>query len=497
MKINITDSLDIKQELLVLGLWEDNKDLFKKYNSELSEDLSDALSRKSFEKEFGKTYSTKIAKATYKKVLIISLGKKEEMTVDRIRRVSSRIINYMKSSKFISFTTSIALDIEKFGAKDIGRAMAEGLILSEYVFDKYKTNKTKTSDQEISASLQINSKMKLDFESGLKTGKIIAESTNFAKNMINEPPVVVTPQYLENVAKDLAKKNSKIKVKILEKKDMEKESLNAILAVSSGSDKPPKLIFIEYNGAGQKSEPIAIVGKGITFDSGGYDIKPAGQFMDMKCDMSGGAAVLGTIKAVSELGLKINIIGCIPACENMINGSAMKPGDIITAYNGKTIEVANTDAEGRLVLADAISYTEKNYSPSIIIDLATLTGACVVALGYYVSGIVSNNNLLEQDLVKAGFESYDRVWPLPFFEEYQDNMDGDITDLRSISSKGKGREAGAITGGVFISKFVDKAAWAHIDIAGPAFLAEAKEYNQKYASGCGVRLLTYYFMEKS
>jgi leucyl aminopeptidase len=217
----------------------------------------------------------------------------------------------------------------------------------------------------------------------------------------------------------------------------------------------------------------------------------------MKCDMSGAAAVLGTIMTVQKLGLKKNIIGVIPSCENLVNGSAYKPGDIIKAYNGKTVEIANTDAEGRLVLADAIAYTEKTYRPETIIDLATLTGACVVALGYYASGMISNNKELVKKLFDAGNDSYDRVWELPFFEEYQDNMDGDISDLKNMSVKGKGKEAGTITGAVFISKFVDleKTAWAHLDIAGTAFLNEAKEYNQKYASGAGVRLLSYYFMK--
>jgi leucyl aminopeptidase len=213
----------------------------------------------------------------------------------------------------------------------------------------------------------------------------------------------------------------------------------------------------------------------------------------MKCDMAGAAAILGTIIASSKLGIKKNILGVIPACENMINGSAIKPGDIVRAYNGKTIEILNTDAEGRLILADAISYAEKNYSPEKIIDLATLTGACIVALGHHASGIFSNDEGLSKELIDAGEQSHDRLWPLPLFEEYMDDMEGDITDLKN-SAKIADRTAGAIRGAVFISKFVEKSAWAHIDIAGPAYLSEPHEYNQKYATGCGVRLLTYYFM---
>jgi leucyl aminopeptidase len=286
-----------------------------------------------------------------------------------------------------------------------------------------------------------------------------------------------------------------VKLTVLNRKDMELKKLGCILAVSKGSDQDAKLLIIEFNN-NSKAEKVAIVGKGITFDAGGYDIKPAGKFADMKCDMSGAAAVLATIKIAMELDLPVNIVGVIPSCENLINGSAMKPGDIITAYNGKTIEIKNTDAEGRLLLADAVSYVEKNYSPRVIIDLATLTGACIVALGRIVSGMVSNNDKLSKELTEAGADSYDRVWAFPFFEEYQDYLDGDITDLKNISTGAKDREAGSITGGVFISKFVSKANWAHIDIAGPAFIDETSEYNYKYATGAGIRLLGYYLMKK-
>lgn len=491
MKANVSEKLELRSDVLVLGLWDDDKELYSKFNEELSVELGTAIRKKILERDFGKTYSTKIGNSVYRSILVISLGKKQEMNHERIRRVMSRIVAHLRRSKYSSFTTNIT-SMVNMDARVMGRACAEGLYLSDYVFDKYKSEK----DERPELVVSFQSKDKGKFMQGFNEGRIIALSTNYAKNLVNEPAVIVTPDYIEKEALKLKSKNTSIKV--LERKDMEKLGLNLLLAVSSGSDKPAKLIIIKYNGSGKKNEKYtAIVGKGITFDSGGYDIKPAGQFTDMKCDMSGAAAVLGTIKTVQQLNLKKNIIGVIPSCENLINGSAYKPGDIIKAYNGKTVEIANTDAEGRLILADAISYVEKNYSPETIIDLATLTGACVVALGYYASGLISNNSELAKKLLEAGYDSYDRVWELPFFEEYQDNMDGDISDLKNISVKGKGREAGAITGAVFISKFVDleNTKWAHLDIAGTAFLAEAKEYNQKYASGAGVRLLAYYFMK--
>lgn len=489
MKINVQESLDTKQEVLALGLYDDNE-LFNKFNESLSKELEEAIKKKAFEREFGKTYSTTIKDSLYKSILVISLGKKQDLNIERIRRAMQRIVDYLRKRKYSSFTTNI-LNISDMTPKEIGRAATEGLMLSDYVFDKYKSKKD--DRPELKAVFQYPDSKAKELLEGISQGKIIAEATNYAKDLVNEPAIVVTPEYIEAEAKKLSK-HPKIKVKIMSKKELQQKGLNLLLAVSAGSDHDPRLIFIEYNNAPKGMN--AIIGKGITFDSGGYDIKPAGQFADMKCDMSGAAAVLGTIKAVSELGIKQNILGVIPTCENLINGSAVKPGDIIQAYNGKTVEIMNTDAEGRLILADAVAYAEKNYKPETIIDLATLTGACVVALGYYASGFVCNDEKLSGSLVKAGNDSYDRVWQFPFYEEYQDNMDGDISDLKNMSVKGKGREAGAITGGVFISKFVnlDKTKWAHIDIAGPAFLPEAKEYNQKYASGCGVRLLSYYFI---
>jgi leucyl aminopeptidase len=497
MNIQIKSQLDTTCDILVLGLFEEDTELYSKYNPHLSEDLANAIKNKRLEREFGKTYATKITNSAYEHVLIVSLGKKSEFKADHVRRAMQRIVHSLNVWKHKSATTNI-LDLvknenkeNKFTDKELGRLTAEGLILSDYVFDKYLTKKTDSKIDRVSLQF-IESK---DFIAGIAEGKTIADATNFAKDLVNEPSNVVTPTYLEKTVKQLFLKNPKIKITILEKKDMEKLGMGALLGVTKASSEPPKLIVIQYNGGSVKEKPTAIVGKGITFDAGGYDIKPAGKFVDMKIDMSGAAAVIGTIKVMSELSIKKNIVGIIPSCENMVDGSAQKPGDIVKAFNGKTIEIANTDAEGRLILADAIAYAEKTYGPDKIIDLATLTGACIVALGFYASGLVSNDEQLSKDLIDAGNASYDRVWPLPFYEEFQDLMDGDITDLKNLSKQANDRAAGTITGGVFISKFVDKAKWAHLDIAGTAFVPEEKEYTQKYATGAGIRLLTYYFMK--
>jgi len=483
--------LDTTCDVLVLGLFEEDTELYDKYNSHLAEDLTVAIKTKRLERGFGKTYATKINNSTYEQILIVSLGKKLEFKADYVRRAMNRIVKTLNKWKHKSATTNI-LDLVKkeckFTDKELGRLTAEGLILSDYVFEKYLTKKADSKIERV--TVQFNESR--DFLAGINEGKIIAESTNFAKDLVNEPSNVVTPTYLDKTVKQLFSKNPKIKITVLERKDMERLGLNALLGVTRASAEDPKLIIIQYNGSG-KEKPVAIVGKGLTFDAGGYDIKPAGNFADMKCDMAGAAAVIGTIKAMSELGVKKNILGVIPSCENMVDGSAQKPGDIVKAYNGKTIEIGNTDAEGRLILADAIAYAEKNYSPEIIIDLATLTGACIVALGYYATALISNDESLSKELIDSGNASYDRVWPLPFYEEYQDALDGDITDLKNISKQKSA--AGTIIGGVFISKFVDKAKWAHLDIASTAFIPEEKEYIPKYGTGAGVRLLSYYFMK--
>ncbi|HII14229.1 MAG TPA: hypothetical protein HA360_04095, partial [Nanoarchaeota archaeon] len=270
---------------------------------------------------------------------------------------------------------------------ELGRASAEGLLLSEYSFKKYMSIVPENLEKDIEAVTITWMKDKEGFLKGFEEGKIIAECTNFAKDLVNEPPMVMTPAYMEKIAEEIAE-NKNIKLRVLDKKDLEEKGFGAILGVSKGSEHAPKLLILEYHGS-EEGPVTALVGKGITFDTGGYNIKPTGSMETMKCDMGGAAAVLATIKAAAALGLKKKIIGVAPVCENAVSGSAYKPGDILLAYNKKSIEVTNTDAEGRLVLADALAYVEEKYKPDVIIDLATLTGACVVALGSQISGIVS------------------------------------------------------------------------------------------------------------
>jgi leucyl aminopeptidase len=495
MEIKVNKNLDDKQDVLVLGLFEQNTNEYESFDSEFNDYINQEIEHKRISLDsFGELHSAKVGNLPYNKVLIVSLGDKEKITTDHLRRALGKATKFIKSKKYTSFTTNLPqlfFSSGKVPEKELGRATAEGLILSSYSFDRYlsKKRKEKISDvKEVSVQWSGND----EFNVGLKEGEIISNSSNFARDLVNESAKVCTPTFMEEQAKEVAELEN-VLIKVLEEKDLRQEGMNLMLSVNAGSSQPPKLIFMEYSGG--EGKPIALVGKGITFDSGGYNLKPTKYIEDMKIDMAGSAAVLGTIKAAAELGLKKNLIGVMAMCENMVSAEATHPGDIIKSFNGKTVEIGNTDAEGRLVLADSLAYTEKNYEPSIMIDLATLTGSCVVALGYYTAALISKEEELIKELVESGKKSGDRVWPMPFFEEYHSWMDGSISDLNNISTKGKGYEAGSVTAGVFLSKFVEKTPWVHLDIAGSAYWEIEGDYLKKGATGSGIRLLSYWLLE--
>ena len=496
MKIIVGLDFDVTKDALVYGLFED--DLTIDFNTELSSELKSVLKKKIFAPTFGESYCTRISGLSFQKVFLLGLGKKKELTLERLRRALGKSVKLVKGVMLESFTTNIAAVIFHtglFSEEILGQAVAEGLLLGNYSFTRYLSSE-KLLKKKIITSVAVQWKgNSATFEKGLRRGIVIAESTNFAKDLANEPAGVVTPAYLEEVALKIADEY-KLKITVLHQEELLKEGLNALQGVGVGSTISPRLIILEYNGCKDagKNLRIALVGKGITFDSGGYNLKMTNYIETMKYDMAGAGAVLGVLKAAAQLGLEKNIIGVIPTCENLVSGSAQKPGDIVRAYNGKTIEITNTDAEGRLILADALSYTEAKYNPSIMVDVATLTGACVVALGYYAAGLMGKDRELLKGLTSAGDASGDRVWEMPFYDEYQDWMDGSISDLRNTTGRCKGYEGGSILGGVFLSKFVSKAKWAHLDIAGTGFLVEEGDYVQKGATGAGVRVLMYWLI---
>ncbi len=319
-------------------------------------------------------------------------------------------------------------------------------------------------------------------------GESIGKGVSLTKELGNLPGNICTPSYLASQAKALKKDNSTLKIGVLGETEMKKLGMGAFLSVSKGSDEPGKLITIEYQGAPKNSRPVVLVGKGITFDTGGISLKPGAAMDEMKYDMCGAATVLGTLKACAEMALPINVIGVIASAENMPSGRASKPGDIVTTMSGQTVEILNTDAEGRLVLCDALTYTER-YKPAAVIDIATLTGACIVALGHYATGLLANNQALADELLAAGQRSGDRAWQLPLWEEYDKQLDSNFADMANIG----GRSAGTITAACFLSRFTENLDWAHLDIAGVAWYSG----KEKRASGRPVPLLIDYLMNRA
>jgi len=303
------------------------------------------------------------------------------------------------------------------------------------------------------------------------------------RDMISAPSNEMTPSIMAQKAQEVAKRKN-VTCTVLDRKKMQELGMNALLAVASGSQEEPKFIILEYSGGRKKDAPVVLVGKGLTFDSGGISLKPSDKMEEMKTDMSGGAAVIAALRAAADLKLPLNIVGLVPATENLPDGRAYKPGDILRSYSGKTIEVLNTDAEGRLVLADTLAYSAR-FRPAAVVDVATLTGACVIALGEEVIGMLGTDEELKREIRNAGEKTGERVWELPLWENYHEQIKSDIADYKNTG----GRPAGTITAAAFLSKFVGDFPWVHLDIAGPAWTTKDKAYIPKGASGIPVRLL--------
>jgi leucyl aminopeptidase len=323
--------------------------------------------------------------------------------------------------------------------------------------------------------------------SGLELGLAVAHGMGLAKDLGNLPPNVCTPSYLATQAQELARRY-RMKVTVLERADMERLGMHTLLSVAQGSAQPPKLITLEHRGGRKSEKPVALVGKGITFDTGGISLKPPAEMDEMKFDMCGAASVLGTLKAVGELRLPLNVVGVVPATENMPGGRATRPGDIVKSLSGQTVEILNTDAEGRLILCDAITYTER-FQPAAVIDIATLTGACVIALGHVASGLFANDGALARELTAAADAACDRVWEMPLWDDYQEQLKSNFADFANIG----GRAAGAVTAACFLSRFARDLKWAHLDIAGTAW----RKGKEKGATGRPVPLLTQFLVNRA
>ena len=465
MEIKIIENTQVQDcDLLVVSMYENEKTV-----SEIANTY--AIEQDNFKGKFGDTYLLPTyGKEPHKKILIIGLGKKEEFNQDKIRELSAKAIK--KAMSIEAKTVAFKLDGIEF---DYSEQVATGVLIADYKFDKYKSEKKEG----------VNVVYLEACETSVRKAEKIVAAMNFARNLANEPAQFATPSELAATACDLG-----LETKIYDKEECEKMGMGAFLAVGRGSSQEPKFIHMKHTCEKPKKK-IALIGKGITFDSGGLDIKPASSMLTMKDDMSGAACVLGIMSIIKEFNPQVEVHGIIAACENMPGCSAYKPGDILTAKNGKTIEVDNTDAEGRLTLADALCYASE-LGVDEVIDIATLTGACMVALGSLAAGIMGNDDELVKNLISTANKNGEKFWELPMWDEYAESLKSDVADMRNTGS----RWGGASTAGCFLKKFVKDVKWAHIDIAGVAFLEKPQKELITGASGAGVRTLINYILEQ-
>ncbi len=430
------------------------------------------------------------------RIYLAGVGSPDQLTAERFRRAASLAASGAQAKKLGSVT--FLLPGEFHGRSDpmtpaqVAKALAEGAILGTYRYDRYITENSKKKRSLARVRIIGDSDRDMPaIRKALRETVMICEAVKLARDLENAPPNEIYPETLADAARRSGAKYG-YRVNVWDEKRIRQAGFGGLLAVSAGSARPPRFVIMEMNAGVTGLETIVLVGKGVTFDAGGISIKPAAGMAEMKMDMSGAAAVIGTMEAACRLGMPVHLVGLVPTTENLLGGASMRPGDIITHYGGKTSEVDNTDAEGRLILADALAYAP-TFKPSAVIDLATLTGACVVALGQHATGMMGNDEVLMAELKAAGEKTYERVWPLPLFVEYEKQIKSDVADVKNVG----GRWAGAITAGLFLKKFIGKHPWVHLDIAGTAILEEALPYAPKGGSGVGVRLLVEFLTMRS
>jgi leucyl aminopeptidase len=422
------------------------------------------------------------AAAGAERVLLVGAGKPEALTAEKVRRAAAHAAKAAGRAR----AAAVAFALPSGGtlsAADAGQAAAEGLVLGAYSYTE-----TKSRAEDAPAPVELADAIVLvdgdgaEVERGATVGAVVARGETLARHLGNLPGNLCTPSHLAAVAERVAAETG-MRCTVLGPKEMAEEKMGALLGVAAGSAEEPRLIALEHRGGPEGQRPIALVGKGLTFDAGGISIKPAQGMEEMKFDMCGGAAVLGAMQAIAELGLPINVVGIVPSSENLLGSRAMKPGDVLTSALGKTIEVVNTDAEGRLILADALAYVRR-FEPVAIVDAATLTGACVIALGHHASGLMGNDDALVEEVRAAGERSGQRAWPLPMYDEFREQIRSDYADVKNTG----GRPAGTITAAWFLREFVGDTPWAHLDVAGTAYGDGKLPYTTKGATGNPTRL---------
>ncbi len=500
IRVSQTELLSQTCDLLVIGVPQSTVRLTghtASVDKVLGGVLSELMTSRSFDGKLGKyLLFPSFGKVKAREIALVGLGSKDTFDVDALRKIGGLLIKIAREHH----TATIAMpflghDMKKGNHRAGAQAFTEGVLLGGYRFDACRGIQHVKKHQPLEVStlsiIETDKKIVGMIEDGIKTGHALAEATNFARELVNTPSADMTPAHLVAAAKKLAVRGSSITCTILSQTDMEKLGMRAALAVARGSVHPPFGIHLSYRPRKAK-KCVALVGKAVTFDSGGLSLKPADGMMTMKIDMAGAASVLGAFKALSSIKPNVEVHGVCLAVENMPSGNAYRPGDVVTAMDGTTIEILNTDAEGRVTLADALTYAQR-VKPDVIIDLATLTGACVSALGEQIAGLMSNNDRLAEKLRQVSEETGELLWRLPLFEGYASMIRSKIADIKNITSE---RWGGALTAGLFLRTFVNKIPWAHLDIAGPSYTEKETRPDQPYgASGYGVRLLIKFLEE--
>jgi len=474
MKINFVQDSSNKDLVLLVT---DN--LVTNLNHILSSSIQNMLEYNNFEGKFGEVFNSHLNDEKYKTITIISLGKIEKLKEVCLVKLGGKIYKALEAAKL----TSPVLDTQNLLNEEMVLNLALGINLRNYSFEKYKTIAEKRSKYNLD-SIDILSTT--DLSNAFVTQKAVIEGVHYARNIITEPPNVIYPESLANKCKEL--KQYGLEIEVLEQKQLEELGMGALLGVAQGSVCEPRVVILKWMGAEDKNEaPIAFVGKGVTFDTGGISLKPADGMEEMKYDMGGSATVIGTMISLAARKAKVNVVGAIGLVENMPDGAAQRPSDVVKSMSGQTIEVLNTDAEGRLVLADVLWYTKERFKPKFMVDYATLTGAIGIALGKVYAGLFSNDDFLAEQIFEAGLETAEKVWRLPLGPEYDEDIDSDIADVRNTQKTA--RAAGSITAAQFLQRFVGDTKWAHLDIASMAWDKTGKsDFHPKGATGFGIRL---------
>jgi leucyl aminopeptidase len=484
--------IDQKQTpLLVVGVYENENNFLYSNGIEsiLYRTIKEIISNKEFKANLGTSLVLPtMDKGPMKKIMLLGLGKKDKFNNEIARIVSAKAAVKVREMGISEFSILLFSNLDD----GLIEAISEGVGLSLYSFNRYKTNDNKDELKINRVTILINAEM-TSIQSIVDKTSLLVEAVNFARDLSNLPPNDCSPSQLANIALSIATEYG-LKSRIVERYEMESMGLNGIVSVGKGSQYPPKLIILEYHGSNDDKRPYLLVGKGVTFDTGGISLKDSDKMDEMKFDKSGGCDVIAVMKAVASLKLPINVIGLIPSVENMPSSTSYRPGDIIKMYNGKTVEVLNTDAEGRLILADALAFGISTYNPKAVIDLATLTGACIIALGTNVAAVIGTNKKFIEELHNISERTGEKFWELPLYEEFSEQIKSYVADIKNIG----GRPGGAITAASFLSNFTNGLPWMHIDIAGTAWTQEGtyeRSYNPKGATGFGIRTLVKLLME--